>query len=310
MVNINGVVNFIKLENKTNELNFIVMMDDYDDVKCDNSDDNIDIDKFLLNFIKTTTNKYSLYFYDWIENNKFSYYDNVAKIPNKIKEFNNINIINYEKPIENSILLRIEYKNIFHFTIRLVREYYNYLESLSKNLNLLLNNNNKTTKENKIILDNIYTNYYINKIKETINNINIAQKYIDANIISLKTNNYEKLKQIYRMKEDIYLNIEYIINFNTIYNLIIEILLSTKNKHIINIKFTNICMLLPLLIRYFNYEIIYISYSDRIVDNGSLVIINKIFKNSLSINFLKKYLANYNKSLIISCINLDSSILK
>ena len=111
------------------------------------------------------------------------------------------------------------------------------------------------------------------------------------------------------MKENICVNVEYIINFNTIYNLISEILLSTKNKHIINIKFTNMCMLLPLLVKYFNYEIIYISYSDNIVDNGSIISINKIFKNSSSIYFFKKYLGNYDKNIIVSCINLDSNIL-
>jgi hypothetical protein len=72
--------------------------------------------------------------------------------------------------------------------------------------------------------------------------------------------------------------------------------------------------MLGLLINYFNFNISYISYSDNIIDNDSIVGINKIFKNmdimnTSTINFLNKYLVKENNHEIVHCINLDNNIL-
>jgi hypothetical protein len=169
---------------------------------------------------------------------------------------------------------------------------------------------------NKIILNNILNNYFINKIKLLISECNILIKYIVENKNLLKkiyTNDkyYETLKNIYKLKENICENLIYIKSFLDIYNIIFKIVEHKIVKNIIHLLLNDSCILIWLMINYFNFKIVYKSYSDEIIDNGLLLGINKIFKNLdimniSSILFLQNYLNNNS----IHCIHIEKNLLK
>ena len=104
-------------------------------------------------------------------------------------------------------------------------------------------------------------------------------------------------------------NLIYIARFLDIFNMITKILNNNIKKNIIYITYTSGIILLCLLIKYFNFKIIYKSNSDILIDNNSLDAINNLFKNInitniSSLDFLIKYLNNN-----VNCIELDKTLL-
>jgi hypothetical protein len=174
---------------------------------------------------------------------------------------------------------------------------------------------NKKDETNKIILNNILNNYFINKVKLLVSECNTLKKYIEENKDLLKeiyTNDkyYETLKNIYKLKENICENLIYLLSFLDVYNIILKILKHKTIKNIIHLSLNHACILIWLIINYFNFKIVYKSYSDEIIDNGLLLGINKIFKNLDIMNittiiFLKNYLNNNS----IHCIHIEKKIL-
>ena len=327
-ININGPINFIKLINNNYEINIFIDTAEYNIKKCDNTYENIDIDKYLINLFKNTKNKYNFYIYNFInfdENKQYNYIDNVLKIQNKSSLFGNIKFVKYhfDKKInfDNFNNFINSYYNVFYFNRNKIDILNNDLNSLILDCNnILVFNYNKLLKKkdepNRIILNNILNNYFINKIKLLLGECKVLLKYISENKESLKeiyTNDkyYETLKNIYKLKEDICENLIYLISFLDVYNIILKILEKKTIKNIIHLSLNHSCILIWLMINYFNFKIIYRSYSDEIIDNGLLLGTNKIFKNLDIMNittilFLKNYLNNNS----IHCIHVDKTILE
>ena len=327
-ININGPINFIKLINNNYEMNIFIDTIEYNIKKCDNTYENIDIDKYLINLFKNTKNKYNFYIYNFVnfeETKQYNYIDNILKIQNTSSLFKNIKFVKY------SFDKKINFNNFNNF----INSYYNVLyfnrnkiDILSNNLNLIILDCNKILEfdynilfkikdiTNKIIFNNILNNYFINKIKLLVSECNILIKYISENKALLKeiyTNDkyYETLKIIYKLKENICENLIYVTNFLDVYNIILKILDQKTMKNIIHLSLNHSCTLLWLLINYFNFKIVYKSYSDEIIDNGLLLGINKIFKNLDIMNittilFFKNYLNNNS----IHCIRIEKNILE
>jgi hypothetical protein len=326
-ININGPINFIKLINSNYEINIFIDTTEYNIKKCDNTYENIDIDKYLINLFKNTKNKYNFYIYDFInfeEIKQYNYIDNVLKIQNKSSLFKNIKFVKYyfDKKInfDNFNNFINSYYNILYFNRKKIDILSNSLNSIILDCNkiLLFDYNrllNKKDETNKIILNNILNNYFINKIKLLVSECNILIKYIAENKDLLKeiyTNDkyYETLKNIYKLKENICENLIYLRSFLDVYNIMLKILEHKTIKNIIHLSLNHACILIWLMINYFNFKIVYKSYSDEIIDNGLLLGINKIFKNLDIMNittiiFLKNYLNNNS----IHCIHIEKQIL-
>lgn len=327
-ININGPINFIKLINNNYEINIFIDTVEYNIKKCDNTYENIDIDKYLINLFKNTKNKYNFYIYNLVnlnETKQYNYIDNVLKIQNSSSLFKNIKFIKYhfDKKInfDNFDNFINSYYNIFYFNRKKI-------DILSDNLNSLILDCNKILvfdynslfskkdETHKIILNNILNNYFINKIKLLVSECNILIKYIAENKELLKeiyTNDkyYETLKNIFKLKENICENLIYLLSFLDVYNIILKILGHKTIKNIIHLSLNHSCILIWLLINYFNFKIVYKSYSDEIIDNGLLLGINKIFKNLDIMNittiiFLKNYLNNNS----IHCIHIEKNLLE
>lgn len=327
-ININGPINFIKLINSNYEINIFIDTIEYNIKKCDNTYENIDIDKYLINLFKKTKNRYNFYiynFYNFEEIKQYNYIDNVLKIQNNASLFKNIKFIKYhfDKKInfDNFNNFIISYYNVLYFNRKKIDILSNDLNSIILDCNKLLvfDYNNllkKRDENNKIILNNILNNYFINKIKLLVSECNILINYIIENRDLLKeiyTNDkyYETLKIIYKLKENICENLIYIIGFLDVYNIILKILEQKTIKNIIHLSLNNSCILIWLIVNYFNFKIIYRSYSDQIIDNGLLLGINKIFKNLDIMNittiiFLKNYLNNNS----IHCIHFEKRLLE
>jgi len=333
-ININGVVNFIKLNNNKYEINIFVFKTSSNHIRCENTYDNINIDKYLIKLFKRTKNKYNFYIPiindDFIDYKLYNYDDQVLKIINGFHLFKNIKFKQYYYPFDSIKLTYLhKFYNYYLYGFGFLRNEINYLiidlkhiiDECTELLNIDLKNIiDKVENNNKIILNNILNNYFINKIKIIIDNCTKLLIYIDNNIEFIKykyrcnDKYYEIQKNIYKMNDDICTSILFIYNFVEVYYIIIEIINDTTNKNIIYASTMNVFIMLGLLINYFNFNISYISYSDNIIDNDSIVGINKIFKNmdimnTSTINFLNKYLLKENNHEIVHCINLDNNIL-
>ena len=337
--NISGINNFIKLINNSYEINIFISDSlwnyNYNNTYeiCDNTYDNIDIDKYLINLFKYTSNKYNFYIYDfknkYDDDTQYTYYHQILKIKNNYKLFKkNIKIIEYNlnKIKSNEIVFIktfiIDYYKFFEFNNIPINLFNNELEELIINLDKYLNFDynillkNIKDSVNKIIINNIIRNYFINKVQMIIIECKKLIKYINQNnvLLGIKYSKYSDeyyniLKYIYTTKEVICQNLIYIISFFDVCNILIKILNNKTKKNIIFTTIDEACNLIYLLIHYFNFEIKYKTYSDSLIDNNLLPGINKIFKNIdftniASINFLINYLNNST-----NCIQLNNTIL-
>jgi hypothetical protein len=331
-ININGPINFIKLNNNNYEINIFIDIFEYNIQKCDNIYENIDIDKYLILLFKNTKNNYNFFIINsnnYEETKQYNYIDRVFKIENSAYLFKNIKFINFQFNHFNNFInfnnfnIFINYYyNLFYFDRKTIYILSDKLKSIIVDCEKILlfdyNTLLKTikSKTNKIILNNILKNYFINKIKLLINDCNFLIKYINEHIQLLKyiyTNDkyYEILKNIYKLKESICENLIYIMNFLDIYNIIIKILEQKTEKNIIHLSLNHSCILIWIIINYFNFKIVYKNYSDKIIDNGLLLGINKIFKNINIINissiiFLENYLNNNSTH----CIQIEKNLLE
>lgn len=334
--NISGINNFIKLINNKYEINIFITVSiwQYNNIYeiCNNTFDNIDIDKYLINFFRYTSNKYNFYVYDFNKydnDTQYTYYHQVLKIQNSYKLFKkNVKIIKFNVNKIESIHLTFfgqfifDYYKSFEFDNISINSFNDNLKKLIINLNKYLNfDYNKLLQKikdsiNKIVITNIIKNYFINKIKILILECKKLIKYINKNINLLKVKYskytdeyYDTLKSIYITKAYICENLIYIISFFDMINILINILNNKIKKNIIYMSIDEACSLIYLLIHYFNFEIIYKSYSDSLIDNNLLEGINKIFKNIdisdiTGIKFLINYLSNS-----IDCIQSNGNIL-
>ena len=118
---------------------------------------------------------------------------------------------------------------------------------------------------------------------------------------------YNTLKHIYKEKESIYLNIHYLLNFIDVYDIILNIYTNKIRDNILYLHINVSNIIVYLLITSLSFEIIKISYSDKLIDNNEILTSNKVIKNTNILNiysllFLEKYLTN-NKN----CIKINEN---
>lgn len=334
LINISDINNFIKLINDNFEINifFFIENDIENDIVCDNTLEYIKIDKYLIKLFKTTNNKYNFYIdtYNNDQITKINQNTNLFKKNIKIIEYNfDINIHSIDKKLETSINVDLFNNTIQnYYTIHFCLYELNIFNDLLKNVIIELNKLKDyeynilldKTKDSilQLIMNNIFKNHYINKIILLINSCKKLIEYNNNNIKLIRKTQfdyeniddyYNTLKYIYIYKKNIIENLIYITRFLDIYNMITKILNNNIKKNIIYITYTSGITFLYLLIKYFDFKIIYKSNSDILIDNNSLDAINNLFINTditniSSLNFLVNYLYNN-----INCIKLDESLL-
>ncbi len=318
-ININGINNFIKIKNKKYCLNIITFQNN--NHICDSNTENYDINSYLVNKLKNTDTKYNFFlpnFQELYENKKYNYYNEILKIQNNELLLENVSFINYNYDLSQYVQLENflnVYTDTFYFQINTTNILINTLKEVIIELNHILNikntipkNINKTTK---IILEYIHINYFKNKITILIHNIIELIEYCEANLQKLllkifRTDEYYNvIKNIYKMKNKICTNIAYILNFINVYDIIKYIFSSNNNNNILFLS-TNISnLLIYFLTSNLSFEIEFIHYSDKIIDNNNIISINKVIKNinilnESSIEFLKNYLTNPTNCVLIN----------
>jgi hypothetical protein len=328
LINISEINNFIKLINNNFEINIFFYIEN--DIICNNTLEYIDFDKYLIKLFKKTSNKYNFYI-DTLNNNQ------LTKIQKNINLFKkNIKIIEYNFDI--NLNKKIDTNINFNLLNNIIHNYYqkidfnqytlNIFNDLLKNVVSELNNlinfkysiilDKITDITIQLIMDNIFKNYYINNLILLIDSCKKLIEYINNNIKLIKQsdfdyqnidNHYDILKYIYINKKYIIDHLIYITEFLDIYNIMTKIFNNNIKKNIIYIKYSLGSIFLCLLIKYFNFKIIYKDTSDILIDNNSLQVANNLFKNIdiiniSSLDFLIKYLYND-----INCIEIDDLLL-
>ena len=323
-MNINGINNFIKLKNKNYCLNILTFDSIISpDLICDNNDENIDINSYLINNLKNTKIKYNFflpYFDKLNETKKYNYFKEILKLQNNKKLLKHITFIdyNYDCNHHEKLLHFINvYSNKLYFNRNDINILIYDLQQIILEFNLMFDLKNKIhlqiPMETTIILQYIYINYFQNKIKIIIYDCTELIKYCEINKNKLKkqiTYNheyYDTLKHIYKEKESIYLNIHYLLNFINVYDIILNIYSNKVSDNILYLHINLSNILVYLLITSLNFEIIKINYSDKLIDNNELLTSNKVIKNTNILNiysllFLEKYLTN-NKN----CIKINEN---
>lgn len=304
---INGINNFIKIKNKNYCLNIITFQTNI--YVCDNNIENENIDTYLVNNLKKSNEKYNFFIpQDSTDlNNIYYFYKKILKIKDNLP---NINFVKYYEKIDDyrfMIEITRHYINDFYFTKGLMKTFIDKLNEMIEKLNIILESKNKLPKnikkDTKIILEYIYINYFKNKIKLIIHDTNELIKFCEKNINLIKYESYitdesfDVLKHIFKMKHKLFINIDYLISFVIVFNIIKDIYTSEIKNNIIYVLTEDSNLLIYLLLTNLNFEIIEIGYSDKIIDNNDIETTNKMIKNidilnESSILFLKNYLTN------------------
>ena len=225
-MNINGPVNIIRLEGEINNIKKVlyIFSDIHncceDQTNC-NIDEAVDIDYYLSKtFLELNNSEKNIDFFLEIDNYMINNYNKPLKnryIDNITQFFSR----NFEIDTNKLVKQSSKYKNIrFHFSDIRDNEYIlsNYINKININFNKLiysnyiinLNDNNiflqnsifqldELNKIAKELLIYFYKDYYINKIKNKINNNqvkNILHKYLDIYYNNIK-NTKKILKKYY-----------------------------------------------------------------------------------------------------------------
>jgi hypothetical protein len=318
-MNINGCVNYFKLNNSEYNIDIYVYEYEFLPYKCDSNEQNIDINHYLINIFKDI--KYKTNFFSLKNQNEVTkindYFEGVTEIQKYKDEFKNITFINYDLLIDELIKIEIIINNYNSFKEYNRKEIKNLIIDLDKIihiLNQLLNLKkeklyNKLTKQNMIIMEYIYINYFLNKIKLLIVDINKIKLFCEKNLnnfsyLTEKNIYFDNLKNLYKNKYLLIEGLFYLNDFLQAYTILLNIL-TNKNKN--NIIYCSIYinnLLLLLLINNFSFQINFKEYSDKIIDNNNIDSLNKLFKNVDILNptthiFLKDYLLN-----LTNCIKI------
>ncbi len=323
-MNINGINNFIKLKNKNYCLNILTFTPNIDYYSiCDNNNENIDIQTYLFNKLHNTNDIYNFFlpnFDNLNENKKYNYYNEIIKLQNKNELLKNINFINYNyilKEYTEFITFINNYNNFLYFNRKTILDFINDLKLIINKLNIMFTNNNKIPKkistQTRIILEYIYINYFKNKISSIIYDSSELIKFCELHHNKFKqylnfTNEYyDTVKHVYKINHKICTNLTFLLNFINVFDIILQIFIEKNTNNILYISNNISNLIIYLLITNFNFEIIIISYSDKLIDNENIITTNKIIKNidiynESTIDFLANYLTNYEY-----CITLDNN---
>ena len=326
---INGPFNIVRITNKNK---ILYIMGDYhkllnEQTECPYNDDieSLDIDKFLLLFMKNNKNKEidlfmeskNTEFINTKSNKKQIYIQAVQKlfqhyiVKNKKDVMINSSYKNFRfhfSDIRNQIL---NYYDIFWFFDNNIKDkninnlnvpfLYNYLKNMiNENIksltdNLIINKilNNYSNDEIKIKINNIYNEYVLNNLDYLLLKINqLIQDYSQLTEALIMRELYiidYLCKEIYLCITDLFF-IRRFLDKNYIKNSI----LYTGDAHLTNIMY--------LLVKYFNFEITHI-YNFTNVKKINKFILNYKLKNLSHIYDITNLL-EINYSNIIQCSNL------
>ena len=318
---INGPINFFRLEhNKKIIYIFIDMLVDYNNVTdcsliSNPLNKSIDIDQFLINFLKNS--KESIDFFlpsshqknKTILNKREIYIDQIIKLPSIIN-MKNINFIYREdahgvddkKNIQKLMKIASSYDTFF--TI-----YNNNIDNIIFDMKKILKYIKKIMKIKFILRFNFKTEDYLSNVKKNINELINLLESNKENLIYGKNE-----KQFFELQSKIY-NLLFIIT-NSIYFICgiiynssnINSILKNDNKTIIYFPYMYALNLIHILVKYFDFKITDRFFSDPFIDKESIKELNKIIKdldmNYESLLFMEKIFIYKNKDdKIIQCIN-------
>jgi hypothetical protein len=332
---INGPITAIRLCNKNKILYIFGDQHNKNQTECKYSDsnDSIDIDKFLLLFMKSNkTIRYDIF----CEMNENMYEDFDINYKVKQLEYNNIYIYNVFKLFQSNI--KDKYKNFkFHYTdirsslllFRIIEEYYHlyiyntkyigkiYITLLEESKILILTfikllDNNKFIK--KIInrynhikikkkICNIYKYilYYSKEIINIIDNLIIfIKKNLYTKIINFNddTNNYiiikiDKITELISYIGVLIIDLYFIRRFLD-KDYINNVILYTGTFHLINISY--------LLVKYFDFKITHINYLHKTININNYI--SKLSNKDLMKNIYELENILLNKNILYQCTNL------
>ena len=314
---INGPINFFRLEhNKKIIYIFIDMLVDYNNVTdcsliSNPLNKSIDIDQFLINFLKNTNENIDFFLPTYkkkeknnINNKRDIYIYQVCKLPEKINN-KNIDFIYKElknKYIQKMFVIASKYNIFFTVSNDVI---YNIIFDMKKILKYI-------KKIMKITL-NLKFDFNIKKFLMDL------QKNI-LKLIDLLESNKDNLvygineKKFFELQSKIYnllfvitnsINLIDVIIFNTF---TINSILKNNNKTIIYFPHKWGFNLMHILIKYFDFKITDRFFSDPFIDKESIeklnTIIGKIDMDYESLLFMEKIFIYKNKDdNIIQCIN-------
>jgi len=260
--------------------------------------------KLVFNNIDIVDNK--IHTSKQFNNIRLHYFNFRIQIPHMMYLFNNIN--NFI-----SLSTSTNYKNTHNSLL-------NYKEMLSEIKTYINSNNNSYI----VKIKSKYTN---NKIKEKILqifDININQLLDKILNLLDKTINYiENTSELYNkfisLDEQYNLNKLIYINITLLNNYILHLLANITDiyliRRLIDKDYINNCIIYTgsyhmvhityLLLKYFNFEITHISYTDTTIDNNNIENTNKIIKSKNIINYDDvNFLFNYLENNKYQCSNL------
>lgn len=314
---INGPINFFRLEhNKKVIYIFIDKHSDYNNLTDCSLISNplnrtIDIDKFLIKFLKNT--KESIDFYlpsnasnQTTLNKREIYVDQIVKLP-LIINMENINFIYKKKEEHNKYIQKL---------LKIVSVYDKFYTIYDYDIHNIIFDMKKMLKYIKKIMKIKFIFKFKFKIEEHLNNV---KKNINELINLLETNKENLIygkneKEFFELQSKIY-NLLFIIS-NNIYFIsdiqynssIIDLILKNDNKTIIYFPLFYGFNLIHILVKYFDFKITDRFFSDPFIDKNSIKELNKII-NNLDMNyesllFMEKIFVYKNKDdNIVQCIN-------
>jgi len=314
---INGPINFFRLEH--NKKIIYIFIDKWGDYKnltdcsliSNPQNLSIDIDQFLIKFLKNTDENIDFFLPTYIKkekiditNKKEIYIKQVIKLQKKINK-KNINFINNET--KNKYITKL---------VDITYKYYVFYTIYSTEINIIIFDMKKILKYiKKIMKMKIHLKFDFN-IKK--NFINIQKNVLE--LINLLESNKDNLnygkneKHFFELQSKIY-NLLFIVtnSINSIINILynssnIDLIFKNNNKSIIYFPYFYGLNLMHILVKYFNFKITDRFFSDPLIDNESIAELNKII-NNLDMNyesllFMEKIFVYKNKDdNIIQCIN-------
>jgi hypothetical protein len=313
---INGPINFIKLEhNKKIIYVFIDMWVDYTNLTdcsliSNPLNKSIDIDQFLINFLKNTNENIDFFLPIYkkkekkINNKKEIYIYQVCKLPKKI---NNKNIDFIYKEFRNKYvqkLYNIAYKYNIFFTV------YNYdIDNIIFDMKKILKYIKKIMKITiNLKFDFNIKNFFTDLQKNISELINLLESNKDNLVYGINEKKFIELQsKIYNLLYIITNSVKLIdvILYNTF---IINSIFKNNNKTIIYFPYDWGFNLIHILIKYFDFKITNRFFSDPFIDNESIEKLNKIIgkldMDYESLLFMEKIFIYKNKDdNIIQCIN-------
>jgi len=282
---INGPVNIIRLENNNKVLYLLSDINNEVINECKYNKKSMNIDDFLLLFIKNQKNKkYNLY----LNSNELYHTDTIYSTNYKLSYIESMDslflFLKKNKQLYSNFKIKfvnithhfdyydmIYYANVFRYDANGIRKYINLINIFKLIKNFYRNLKNKN---NKYITNFLFNDYIDDNVKLKILNIykiyvlsnyKLLLKLIKDTIYKLKNNFYNRdYKFINNIKEDIFNINKFITNIYTVLNDLYFIKKFINNNVKNNIYYSNIpnvSNIIYILIKYFDFKLTHISHN-------------------------------------------------